>query len=263
MRTGRGPGQIAAGVYLVLLIAFLFSPLVVMTLFSFHDSPRLSFPIEGVSFRWYEDIFGDQEFRDGFRRTALLAVGTALISGTMGMLAALGLVRLGTRVRLIVLTCAAIPLAFPALLYAIGLAFFYHELGVGFSLWATLFGHVVITLPFVFLVVGASLERFRFSMLEAAQDLGASPLHAFRTITLPHILPAVLGAMLLAMAISVDEFVIAFFTAGQEKTLPMLLYGRLNLGVTPALNVIGVVLLVLTTALAVIAARRTTRELGR
>jgi spermidine/putrescine transport system permease protein len=135
--------------------------------------------------------------------------------------------------------------------------------GVGFSLWATLAAHIVLTLPFSFLIIGAALERFRFSLLEAARDLGASGPRAFVTITLPSILPAVLGAMLLAMAISIDEFVIAFFTAGPgNQTLPMLLYGRLNLGVTPSLNAVGTLLLLMTTGLALLSARATTRNTG-
>ena len=107
-------------------------------------------------------------------------------------------------------------------------------------------------------MVGASLERFRFTLIEAAQDLGASRWHAFRTVTLPLILPAVLGAMLLAAAISIDDFVIAFFTAGQDKTLPLIMYGRVLKGIDPTLNAIGTVMLVLTTSLASMAARRTT-----
>jgi spermidine/putrescine transport system permease protein len=110
----------------------------------------------------------------------------------------------------------------------------------------------------VFLVIGAALDRFRFSLLEAAYDLGAGRFRAFYTITLPIVLPAVIGAMMLAMAISVDEFIIAFFTAGQEKTLPLLMYGRINQGIDPTLNAIGAILLVATTGLAFLAARRMT-----
>jgi len=261
MTAGRRT-KVGVGIYVGLVLVFLFAPLVVMVLFSFHSSPRLSFPIDGLSFRWYEDLVDDGQFVDAFRRTLTLGASTALVSGAIGLAAALGLARLGRRTRGTVLTLAAVPLAFPALLYALGLAFLYHQLGIGFSIWATLLGHVVITLPFTFLIIGAALERFRFSLLEAAQDLGASPLRCFWIITLPNVLPAVLGAMLLAMAVSVDEFVIAFFTAGQEKTLPMLLYGRLNLGVTPNLNAVGTILLLLTTVLALVSARRTTREVN-
>ena len=111
-------------------------------------------------------------------------------------------------------------------------------------------GHVILALPFVFLIMGAALERFRFSLLEAARDLGAGTWTIFRTVTLPLLRPAVLGAMFLAMAISVDEFVIVFFTAGSQQTLPLVLYGRINLGVNPGLNAIGSVLLVVTMSLA-------------
>jgi spermidine/putrescine transport system permease protein len=258
MRVGRG-SRVGFGVFVALVLIYLFAPLALMVLFAFNDSPRLTFPIEGLSTRWFSGLLHDDEFLDALRRTLMVAAATAIGSGVLALLGALGLVRMGPRVRAIALTAAAIPLAFPLLLYALGLAFFYHQIGVGFSLWATIAGHIVVAMPFAFLIIGASLERFRFSLLEAARDLGAGPWYAFRTITLPAILPAVIGSMLLAAALSADEFVIAFFTAGQQKTLPMLLYGRLNLGVTPALNAVGVVLLALTVVLALFAARRTSR----
>jgi spermidine/putrescine transport system permease protein len=252
----RSSPRLLAGAYVSLIMIFLFLPLAVMVFFSFNDASRLSFPFTGPSLHWYRTVFDDAEFVDAFKRSMFVGVCTAIGSGILGLSGALGLIRIGARSRALILGIALIPLGFPALLYAIGLASFFHEIGVGFSLWATIAGHIVIALPFVFLAIGASLERFRFSLVDAARDLGASPWIAFRTITLPMILPAVLGAMLLAMAISIDEFVIATFTAGQSKTLPMLLYGRLNLGVNPSLNVVGTVLLVITVGLALVAARR-------
>jgi spermidine/putrescine transport system permease protein len=252
--------RVGFGAFIGLVLIFLFLPLALMILFAFNSSPRLTFPMHGLSLRWFSGLLHDDEFLASLRRTVTVAVATAVGSGVLALLGALGLVRLGTRVRAIALTFTAIPLAFPLLLYAVGLAFFYHQIGIGFSLWATIAGHIVLAMPFCFLIIGAALERFRFSLLEAARDLGAGGFYAFRTVTLPNILPAVIGSMLLAAALSADEFVIAFFTAGQEKTLPMLLYGRLNLGVTPALNAVGVVLLVLTTGLALFAARRTSRQ---
>ena len=174
------------------------------------------------------------------------------------MLAALGILKIAKRARGFVLVISAAPLAVPGLLFSIGLAIMYRRIGIERSIWAATLGHALIALPFVFLVVGASLERFRFTLLEAAQDLGASRWHAFRTITLPLILPAVMGAMLLAAAISIDDFVIAFFTAGQDKTLPLIMYGRVLKGIDPTLNAIGTVMLLLTTSLAFMAARRTT-----
>jgi spermidine/putrescine transport system permease protein len=262
MNAGRAT-RIGFGFYVGVVMVLLFMPLVVMGVFSLQPAARLSFPLSGFSLRWYDALLHDGQVGESLRRSLLLGFGTALGSGLLGLQAALALVRLGGRARSVISAVALLPLAFPALLYAIGVALFFHELGVGFSLWATLAAHIVVTLPFSFLIIAAALERFRFSMLEAARDLGASAPRAFWTITLPNVLPAILGAMLLSMAISIDEFVIAFFTAGPgNQTLPMLLYGRLNLGVTPSLNAVGSVLLLLTTGLALLSARATTRNPG-
>lgn len=240
------------------VIVYLFAPLIVMVAFSFNSSPRLSFPFAGFSLRWYEEIFTDTLVLRAFRRSLQAAVVTAGITGVLGLLAALGILKIARRARGFILAISAAPLAVPGLLFSIGLAIMYRQIGFERSIWAANLGHALIALPFVFLVVGASLERFRFTLIEAAQDLGATRWHAFRTVTLPLILPAVLGAMLLAAAISIDDFVIAFFTAGQDKTLPLIMYGRVLKGIDPTLNAIGTVMLVLTTSLAFMAARRTT-----
>ena len=249
---------VASAGFVGVVIVYLFAPLIVMVAFSFNSSPRLSFPFAGLSLRWYEEIFTDTLVLRAFRRSLQAAVVTAGITGVLGLLGALGILKIAKRARGFILAISAAPLAVPGLLFAIGLAIMYRQIGIERSIWAANLGHALIALPFVFLVVGASLERFRFTLIEAAQDLGASRWHAFRTVTLPLVLPAVLGAMLLAAAISIDDFVIAFFTAGQDKTLPLIMYGRVLKGIDPTLNAIGTVMLVLTTSLAFMAARRTT-----
>jgi spermidine/putrescine transport system permease protein len=254
-------GRVSARTYATLVIFFLFAPLLIVVAVSFSSTPNMNLHA-GFSLRWYQQIATDPLVVAAFGRTALAAVCTAVISATLGLSGALGAVRLTRgRWRTAVFTIPLIPLAFPALLFGIGLATFYHAMGIGFSIWAVIAGHVILALPFVFLIMGAALERFRFSLLEAARDMGAGTFTIFRTITLPLLRPAVLGAMFLSMAISVDEFVIAFFTAGSQQTLPLVLYGRINLGVNPGLNAIGSVLLVVTMALAFLAARTSVLEL--
>lgn len=256
----RRPRAVVAWIFILSVLGFLFVPILVIILFSFHDSTRMSLPFDGFSLRWYRDIWDDELVRRAFVRTAQAAVATGLITGVLALTASLALVHFRTRVRSVVLFMAALPMAFPVLLYSIGLAILYFELGVDFSLRATIAGHVIIALPFVFLVLGSALERFRYSLLDAAADLGASSFRAFLTVTLPMLAPAVLGSMLLAMALSADEFVVAFFTAGQNKTLPLVIYGRLTSGADPSLNAIATVLIVVTTVLAFMSARRTTKE---
>jgi spermidine/putrescine transport system permease protein len=253
--------RITARTYVALVLFFLFAPLLIVVVVSFNSTPNMNLQA-GFSLRWYREIAGDPLVVAAFGRTALAAVCTAVISAVLGMSGALGAMRLAKgRWRTAVFTIPLVPLAFPALLFGVGLATFYHSIGVGFSIWAVIAGHVILALPFVFLIMGAALERFRFSLLEAARDLGAGTWTIFRTVTLPLLRPAVLGAMFLAMAISVDEFVIAFFTAGSQQTLPLVLYGRINLGVNPGLNAIGSVLLVVTMSLAFLAARTSVLEL--
>jgi spermidine/putrescine transport system permease protein len=121
----------------------------------------------------------------------------------------------------------------------------------------TMLGHILLALPFVLLTTTAALERFPFSLLEASRDLGASRLRAFWTITFPLILPAVVGAMLLAAAVSLDEFIIAFFTAGNDATLPLVIFARIRRVIDPSLNALATILLVGTTLLAYLGARTT------
>lgn len=254
-------GRMTARGYAALVIIFLFAPLLIVLIVSFNSTASMNPFGGGLSLHWYRQVLSDPLVIAAFGRTALAAAATALISGLLGLMGALGAMRLAKgRLRTAIFTIPLVPLAFPALLYGIGLATFYHAVGVGLSIWAVIAGHVILALPFVFLVLGAALERFRFSLLEAARDLGAGTFTTFRTVTFPLLRPAILGAMFLSMAISVDEFVIAFFTAGSQQTLPLVLYGRINLGINPGLNAIGSILLALTIGLAFLAARTSVLE---
>jgi ABC-type spermidine/putrescine transport system permease subunit II len=118
-------------------------------------------------------------------------------------------------------------------------------------------GHILLALPFVILTLNAAVAHFRFSLLEAARDLGASPWQAFRTVLFPLIRPAVEGAALLSAAISLDEFIVTLFVGGRDTTLPVLIWGRVQRSVDPSLNALATTLLAATTILALLAARRT------
>ncbi len=260
MRTRFSISKIGGGVFLGAVFFFLFAPLLLVVLFSFHSAARMSFPFDGFSLHWYEVVFNDSLVVDAMARSAFAAILAGLVAATLGLTVALAIIGMRDRVKVAVIFAAMIPLTFPTLLYAIGLAILYQWAGVGFSLGATIAGHVIVGLPFVFLVIGAALDRFRLSLLEAARDLGANAWFVFWRVTFPLILPAILGATLLAMALSLDEFTVAFFTAGQEKTLPLLLYGRINQGLDPSLNAMGTIMLLATTALALLGARQTAKE---
>ena len=258
-RRGRRIRSIGPRVFLVLLILFLFAPLFVVVLFSFNATASLSFPIPGFSLRWYDKVLDDREVVAALGRSAIAAFITGIAGGAIGILAALGIQGLPPRWKGVVQTIVLIPIATPALLLAIGIAIYFNRLGIKPPrLPMAIAGHVLLALPFVLLTMTAALERFRFSLLEAARDLGASRIRAFWTITFPLVLPAVLGAVLLAAAVSIDEFIIAFFNTGSDGTLPLVIYSRIRRVIDPGLNALATILLLATTLLAVLAARTTT-----
>ncbi|MFN8619951.1 MAG: ABC transporter permease [Chloroflexota bacterium] len=256
-RRSWGPGLFVAAV-----MAFLFAPLIVVVAFSFNSIPRMSLPLAGLSLQWYEGLWGDPEVRQALTRSLIAAGITALVAGPLGVLAALGLRALSERLRTIVLGAMLLPIVVPGLLLAIALAIYWNGLlGQRYSLWAAIVGHILLALPFVILTMNAAVSSFRFSLLDAARDLGAGPWDAFRDILFPLIRPAVEGACLLAAAISLDEFIVTLFVGGRDTTLPVLIWGRVQRSVDPSLNALATTLLVATTVLALLAARRTTVKL--
>jgi ABC-type spermidine/putrescine transport system permease subunit II len=253
---------IGAAAFVALVLAFLFAPLVVVVLFSFHSIPRMSLPIEGLSLRWYETVFSDAQVRQALQRSVVAAIATALVAGPLGILAAIGLQQVSARTRSTLMGAMLLPIALPGLLLAVALAIYWRgALGLSYSLTAAVVGHILLALPFVVLTMNAAVSNFRFSLLEAARDLGATPFAAFRTVMLPIIRPAVEGAMLLSAAISIDELIVTLFIGGRDTTLPVLIWGRVQRGVDPSLNALATTLLVATTILALLAARRTTVRL--
>ncbi len=135
------------------------------------------------------------------------------------------------------------------------MAVFFSAIGNQQGLFNTAIGHAIVSLPFVILTMNARLETFDFTTLEAARDLGASPLRTFRDITLPLIRTAIIGAGLLAIAMSLDEFVVTWFNIGNEMTIPVLIWGLLRRGIDPSINALASIVLVSLVVIVTIASR--------
>jgi spermidine/putrescine transport system permease protein len=232
-----------AGGFVASLLAFLFAPVVLIVVFSFNASPRLSFPITGLTTRWYGDALADDLFSAALRNSVMLACLTAVVAGVLGTAAAFGVRRFRLRTQDAIGYAALAPAVVPALVIAIALAIFLDAIGMVLSVWSALIGHILIALPFVFLTMRARLVSFDESVLEAARDLGASPARAFRDITLPLVRPAILGAALISVALSLDEFVITSFTIGSDQTLPVLIWAKMRRGVDPTVNALATMIL--------------------
>lgn len=251
---GSRTRRILAAVFVTAVLVYLFAPVVVTVLFSLTTSPRLSLPIEGLTLDWYGQALGNPIFSTALTNSLLLAVVTACVSVGLGVPFAFGIARLRARPRAVLVTASLIPAAVPALVLGIALAVFFSGIGLGQGLLNAALGHVLVALPFVVLTLNARLETFDFSCLEAARDLGASPVRTFRDITFPLIRPSILGAGLLAMALSLDEFVVTWFNVGNQQTLPVLIWGLLRRGIDPTVNALATLVLLALVALVVVAA---------
>jgi spermidine/putrescine transport system permease protein len=243
-RSRRGvAGILAARVYVLVVLLYLFLPVLVVVLFSFTTSPRLSLPIEGFTLSWYQSAFAEPLFSRALVNSLVLASITAVVAVALGVPFCFALARLRRRPRGVLLTASLLPMAVPVLVVGVALAILFTNLARPPSLPNAAVGHIVVALPFVILTVNARLETFDFSTLEAARDLGASPLRTFRDVTFPLIRPSVIGAALLAAALSLDEFVVTFFKIGNDTSLPVLVWGLLRRGIDPSINALASVVL--------------------
>jgi spermidine/putrescine transport system permease protein len=243
-----------ARAYVGLVVVYLFAPVVVTVLFSFADSPRLSLPIEGLTLEWYRRALADPLMTVAVRNSVALALVAALAASLLGASFAFGIVKLrDDRLRGVLLSASLLPAVVPLLVIGIALAVLLAAVGLPQGVTNAAVGHVLVALPFVVLTMNARLERFDFAVLEAARDLGATPFRTFRDITFPLIRPSVLGAALLAAALSLDEFVVTWFNIGSQQTLPVLVWGLMRRGITPSINAVASILLVALIALVIVA----------
>jgi len=243
----------AAGIIAV----FMLLPLFTLILFAFSDKIILSFPITGWTFDWFQKLLNSPKFWSAFKKSMIVTGTVGLVSTVVGTMAANALARMPARAASVTMALVTLPVMLPPLVLAIALANYYSTLGIHFGLPTVIAGHLVFTQPFVILIVHARLAGFDYAAVNSARDLGASPLKAFFTITLPIVRPTIIGAALVAMALSLDEFVVTFFTIGKGSTLPIYMWGLMRQGVNPQINVASIVLITLTIGASLIALRAT------
>lgn len=230
-----------------LVVVFMMTPLVLVVLFSFGANPVTNFPMGGLTLDWYRRLFDLDYFRPAFTNSLIVAGAVGAASTVIGTMAAMGLKHLPPRQAGIALLLASLPVMLPALLIGIALlSFFVRVLDVPLGLHTVVLGHLVITQPFVVLIVQARLATMDEAAAQSARDLGATPFVAFLTVTLPMARTSIVGAALIAAAISLDDFIIAFFTIGSGNTLPTLVWGMVRTSLDPTINAIATILLVLT-----------------
>lgn len=233
--------------------AFLYLPLAVVVIYSFNDS-RLNAEWVGFTLAWYRTLLADEAMLVAARNSLLVAAVASAVATVLGTLAGLALYRWPRRRLLPVLVLT--PIAIPEVLQGVSLLIFFVLLTFPLGLVSVMLSHVAFSIGFVAVVVRARLQGLDESLIEAARDLGATPWQAFVRVTLPLTAPGIVAGALLAFTLSIDDFVITFFTAGAgTTTLPLQIYSMIRIAVTPEVNAVSTLLMALTLVLAALAAR--------
>jgi ABC-type spermidine/putrescine transport system permease subunit II len=233
-----------------ILLGFLYLPIAILVLLSFNVPRTVGLPIVGLTLDWYDQAIGNRLLLDAVRNSVVVALIVSALATLIGTMAAFTLVRGGLRYPGAFRIVATMPIMLPGILLGIGLLIFLRRvLDLELSLLTVICGHLVFTTPFVVLIVAARLEGFDRRLEWAAADLGADGRQTIRYIILPLIWPAILAGALISVTLSIDEFVITFFTVGPQLTLPTYIYTQIKFGVTPEVNAIATLMLVATIAL--------------
>ena len=224
----------------VLVYLFLFAPIIVLVVFSFNRG-RSGTKFTGFSTRWYDDLVHNDAALAAFRNTLKVGISATIVATIIGTLAAFALTRFKFSGRTAYSTLIFIPLVIPEVVMGVSLlAFFVQFVGVQLSLRTVILSHITFCISFVIVVVKARLASFDDRLIEAAADLGATPVQTFVRVMLPLAAPGIAAGAMLAFTISLDDVVITFFTAGVgSTTLPLYIFGQLKVGVSPAINALS------------------------
>lgn len=233
------------GLWTVFAILFLFLPIVVAVIFSFNDpAGRFNFTWQGFTLDHWRDPFADPDLARSMRNSILLALASTAISVVLGTLLAIALVRHRFRGRASADFFVFLPMATPEVVLGASLLGLFLVSGANTGFATLVIAHVMFCISYVVVTVKARLQGMDPNIEEAARDLGASEFQAFRRVTLPTILPGVISAAVLAAALSIDDYVVSSFNAGQTQTFPLYIFGATRQGVPAEVNVIATMLLI-------------------
>ena len=234
----------------VLVLGFLILPILVIVPLSFSSGSFLSFPLPGLSLRWYHELLESERWLSSLRNSVVVACASTILATILGTLAALGLQRARFPGSSLVLALLISPMVVPLVIVAVGVYFFYAPFGLTGSLVGLTLAHTALASPFVVITVSATLQGFDTNLSRAAASLGADPVTAFFRVTLPLILPGVVSGALFAFVTSFDEVVVALFVTGPaERTLPRQMFNGIRENISPVIAAAATLLIVLSVAL--------------
>lgn len=229
-------------VYASLVYIFLYAPILILIIFSFNESKsRGSFT--GFTLKWYKELFRDRQIMQAMYYTLLVAFITSIVSTILGTFAAIGIHNMKKTPKKISLNLTYLPVLNPDIVTAISLMVLFIAIKLKLGLITMIIAHVTFCLPYVVLSVLPKLKQLNPNVYEAALDLGATPSYALRKVIIPEIMPGIISGALLAFTLSVDDFVISFFTTGNGvSNLSITIYSMARRGIKPEINALSTIL---------------------
>lgn len=254
--------------YTFLIFLFLYAPILVLMVFSFNDTETSSRTVwSGFSLRWYQKLFEDRLILEALRNTLIIAVIAAAAATVLGTVAAVGINSMKKLPRRVMMNITKFPMVNPEIVTGVSLMLlFVFAVGLfggrSLGMASLIAAHITFCLPYVILSVLPKLRQMNPNLYEAAQDLGCPPVRAFFKVVLPEIAPGIVTGMIMAFTLSIDDFVISYFTSGTTQTLPIYIYSMTRKRVSPEINALSTVLFAVVMVLLIVVNVRQSKDKG-
>lgn len=243
-------------IYMSLIFLFLYAPIIVLAVFSFNESKSRGNWTE-FSFKWYIELFQDKDIRSAFYYTITIAIISAIIATILGTIAAIGINSMKGKMKSALLNVNYLPVVNPDIVTGISLMILYISFNIDFGFNTILISHIIFNTPYVILSILPKLKQLDVHMTEAAMDLGATPMYALRKVIIPEIKPGIVTGFLMAFTLSIDDFIISYFTKGEGVTnLSIVIYSMARRGVRPTINALSTIMLTVVLLLMILINKR-------
>lgn len=248
--------------FIILVFIFLFLPIIILVVYSFNKS-RMNIIFEGFTLEWYKTMFTNRDLLEAFTNTMIIAITSTVVSTIIGTIGAVGLYKYDFPFKGLINKLIYIPIVIPEIVLGISLLSIYTLMKLELGMPTLILSHIAFSIPFVIVSVRSNLSQMIITYEEAAQDLGANPINTFFKVTLPTIMPGVISGATLAFTLSLDDVVISYFTAGPgSNTLPLKIYSMIKTGITPDVNALSTIMLLVTITILTLSAIKQSRSIA-
>lgn len=257
----RTKGDVVSRIYLGLVFLFLYAPILILIIYSFNESKFRTW--SGFSLQWYIRLFHDRKIMAALLNTLVVAVVSSALSTVLGTLASIGIFSMRKWPRRAVMNITYLPVLNPDIIMGVSLMLLFVFLGIEKGRLTLILAHMSFSIPFVILAVMPKLKQMTPNVYHAALDLGATPMRAMWTVVLPEIMPGVITGLLMAFTLSIDDFMVSFFTTGSGiETLSILIYNAAKKGVSPSINALSALMFVAVLGLLLLINKRAKNSLN-